>query len=195
MFLFLLILAISLWLVGYFITARAMSNRGILSDDLEKIIAPPRWLYYICGAPGNKEYPRGIMRVVAFRTQITGITLMVFLFCSSIWKFSGIEYLIGLALVPLVSYALTSYISKKYFVREQIKEPVKIKKGYPMTPTKITYDLSYLIEGDSINLYSEFGSKGGANLTIELDEIDTLIEALQAIKATLQNEQSETTGG
>jgi len=192
---FLPILAISFWLGGYLITARTMSNKGILSDDLEKIIAPPRWLYYLCGAPSNKEYPRGTMRVVALRTQITGIALMIFLLFSYIWKFSSIEYFVGLGLVLLVSYTLPAYISKKYFVREQIKEPIKIKKGNSMTPTKINDDLSYSIEGNSINLYSEFGSNGGANLTIDLDELDTLIETLQSIKAFLQNKQLEETGG
>jgi len=192
---FLPILAISFWLGGYFITARTMSNRGLLSEDLEKIIAPPRWLYYLCGAPSNKEYPQGTMRVVALRTQITGIALMIFLLFSYIWKLSRIEYFAGLGLVLLVSYALPAYIAKKYFVREQIKEPIKIKKGNSMTPTKITDDLSYSIEGDSVNFYSEFGSNGGANLTIELEEIDAIIEALQSIKASLQNEQSKATGG
>jgi hypothetical protein len=187
---FLPILAISFWLGGYFITARIMSKTGVHLDDLEKIIAPPRWLYYLCGAPSNKEYPRGTMLVVAFRTQITGIALMIFLLCSSVWKFSGIEYIIGFALTPVISLTLTSHISKKYFIRDQIREPIKYKKEDPMTPTKITYDLSYSIIGDGINFYSEFGGKGGANLTIELDEIDALIEALQVIKAGLQNEQS-----
>ncbi len=58
-----------------------------------------------------------------------------------------------------------------------------------MTPTKITDDLSFSIAGSSINLYSEFGSKGGANLTIELEELDVLIETLQKIKVLLQDEQ------
>jgi len=192
---FLPILAISFWLGGYFITARTMSNRGLLLEDLEKIIAPPKWLYYLCGAPSNKEYPQGTMRVVAFRTQIMGITLMLFSLCDYIWKFSGMEFLVGLGLVILVSFTLPANIAKKYFVKEQIKEPIKIKKGNAMTPTKITEDLSYSIEGNSINLYSEFGGNGGANLTIDLDELDSLIEALQSIKAFMQNEQSAGTGG
>ncbi len=195
MFLFFLILAISFWLGGYFITTRTMSNRGLLSDDLEKIIAPPKWLYTLCGAPGNKDYPLGTMRVVAFRTQIAGIALMIFSLCSYIWKFSIIEYFIGLGLAFLVSYTLPAYIAKRYFVREQIPEPIKIRKGNSMTPTKITDDLSYSIEGNSINLYSEFGSSGGANLTIDLEELDALVETLQGIKAFLKKEQPEETGG
>ena len=188
------ILAISFWLGGYFITARTMSNRGVLSENLEKIIDPPKWLYYMCGAPSNKEYPRGTMRVVALQTQIAGITLMIFLLCSYIWNFSGTEYLVGFGIAILAPYPLTAYIAKKYSVREQIKEPIKIKKGSSMTRTKITDDLSYLIEGNSINLYSEFGSNGGANLTIELEELDALIETLQNIKGSLRSEQLEKTG-
>jgi hypothetical protein len=192
---FLAILAVSFWLAGYFLTARRMSNTGLLSENLEKIIAPPRWLNYLCGASGNKEYPRGTMRVFAFRTQIFGISLLIFLLCSSVWRFSVWAYFIGLPLAYLVSYILTTYISKKYLVREQIKEPVKKIKRDPMTPTKITDDLSYSIVGDSLNLYSEFGGKGGANLTIELEEIDALIDVLQSIKTALQNEQSKATDG
>ncbi len=188
---FLPILAISFWLGGYLITARTMSNRGLLSEDLEKIIAPPRWLYFLCGAPRNKEYPQGTMRVVAFRTQIIGIALMIFLACFYLWRFSRIEFFVGLGLVILVSYILPAYIAKKYFVREAIKEPIIIKKGNAMTPTKITEDLGYSLDGNSINLYSEFGSNGGANLTIDLEELDTLIETLQSIKAFLQKEQLE----
>jgi len=188
---FLPILGISFWLGGYYITVHRMSNRGVLSEDLEKIIAPPIWLYYLCGAPSNKEYPRGTMRVVAFRTQITGIVLMIFSFCSYMWKFSRIEYFIGFGLIFVVSFALSAYIAKKYFVSEQIKEPIKIKKGNSMNPTKINEDLSYSIEGNSVNLYSEFGSNGGANLTVDLDELDVLIETLQGIKNLLKNEQLE----
>ena len=187
------IVAISFWLSGYFITARTMSNRGLLSEDLEKIIAPPKWLYYLCGAPRNKEYPQGTMRVVAFRTQIMGIALMIFSLCSFIGNFSGIDYLAGLMLTILVTHAMLVYVAKKYFASEELKEPITIKRGNSMSPTKITEDLSYSIEGNSINLYSEFGSHGGANLTLDLEELEAVIETLQNIKAFLQNEQLEKT--
>lgn len=176
-------------------TARAMSNRGTLSDDLEKIIAPPKWLYYLCGAPSNKEYPRGTMRVAALSVQLSGIALIIFSTFSSVWRLSRWEYIIGFGIAAIVPYALAAYFSKEYSVSEQIKEPIKIKKGNAMTPTKITDDLSYSIDGNSINLYSEFGSSGGANLTIDLEELDTLIETLQSIKAFLQKEQLEEAGG
>ncbi len=45
------LLAIFLWFGGYFMTARFMSTTGFTSDNLEKIISPPKWLYYLCGAP------------------------------------------------------------------------------------------------------------------------------------------------
>lgn len=188
-------LAVILYVGGYFMTAGKKSNRGTLSDDLERFIAPPGWLYYLCGAPSNKEYPRGTMRAAAFRVQISGIALMIFSISSSLWKFSRWEYLIGFGLAVIAPYGLTAYILKKYFVREAIKEPIVIQKGNSMTPTKINEDLSYSIEGNSINLYSEFGSSGGANLTVDLEELDLLIETLQGIKAFMQSEQSEETGG
>jgi len=38
-----------------------------------------------------------------------------------------------------------------------------------MTQTQITDDLSYSIEGSSVNLYSTFGSNGGADITIDFE--------------------------
>ena len=71
------LLAIILWLGGYFMTAQKMAKTGLLSDELEKIIIPPKWLYFVCGAPVSANYPRGAMRVAAFGVQIEGFALAV----------------------------------------------------------------------------------------------------------------------
>jgi len=184
---FLLILAIVFWLSGYFITARRMANTGLFSAERETIIAPPGWVYFLCGAPKNKDYPPGTMRVFAFQIQLAGILLLAFGFGDLIWNFSVRAYVIGLPLVALLVYMLTAYSAKKYTLKEQIKEPLKINQD-PMTPTKITDDLSYAIVAGSINFYSEFGGSGGANLTIEFEELEAVIAVLQKIKDSRQPE-------
>lgn len=122
-----LILAILFWLGGYFMTARTMSNTGVLSDELEKIVAPPQWLYYLCGAPRPKDYPRGTMRVVAFRTQILGIIWMIYIIFSRIWKTSEMENLISLTLGSVIAFVVTSYISKNYHVKDRATNRKKKK--------------------------------------------------------------------
>ena len=123
-----LILAILFWLGGYFMTARKMSDAGVLSDELEKIIVPPKWLYYLCGAPHSRDYPRGTMRVAAFRAQILGIVWMIYLIYSRIWKMSQMENLMGLALGLVIALLIVSYISIKYDVKDKGNNRRK-KKG------------------------------------------------------------------
>ena len=53
-----LILAIGSWVLGYFITTHVMSKRTT-KENVNKIIVPPKWLYYLCGTPLNVDYPRG----------------------------------------------------------------------------------------------------------------------------------------
>ena len=124
---FVLLLSILLWLGGYLMTAYKMSNTGLLSEELEKIIAPPKWLYYLCGAPRPHDYPRGTMRVSAFRVQILGIISMIYVIYSKIWKTSEMEDLIGLAFGMIVAFMLTSYVSKKYFVKDRVNNRKKKK--------------------------------------------------------------------
>lgn len=106
-------------------TARTMSNTGMLSDELEKIIAPPKWLYYLCGAPRSKDYPQGTMRVAAFRAQISGITLMIYIIYSNMRKTSAMEDLISLAIGVVIAFMATSYISRNYYVKDR---PMNRKK-------------------------------------------------------------------
>jgi len=113
-----LVLAVFFWLGGYLMTALKMSDTGLLSDEMEKVIAPPKWLYYLCGAPRAKDHPRGTMRVAAFRAQILGIVLMFYIIYSRIRETSEMENLIGLALGLVISVLITSYISKNYGVRD-----------------------------------------------------------------------------
>jgi hypothetical protein len=122
---FLSILAILFWFGGYFLTARFMSTTGATSDDLEKIIAPPKWLYYLCGAPVSKKYPTGTMRVVAFQSQMAGISFGLFSVWSLLSKPSYGENLVGFAFGVLFPFVITAYISKHYGLKNQSK----IQKG------------------------------------------------------------------
>ena len=119
MIIFILILAIFFWVGGYFITTYKMSNTGMFSKEMEKIIAPPKWLYYLCGAPHPKDYPRGTMRVATFRGQMAGILWMIYIIYSRIWKTSAMENLIGFALGLVIAFMLTSYVSKNYGVKDR----------------------------------------------------------------------------
>lgn len=116
---FISILAILLWLGGYFMTARIMANTGVLSDDLEKIISPPKWLYYLCGAPVSNKYPRGTMRVAAFSVQIGGIALGIYVIWFNILKPSAIENAFGFGLSACLPFIITHYVSKHYVVKER----------------------------------------------------------------------------
>ncbi len=117
---FVLILSIFLWLGGYLITAR-LPNTGVVSTGLDPIVAPPKWLYYVCGAPFSKAYPRGAMRASAFRVQIAGALLMIYTIYSRLWKTSEMENIIGFTLSGVIAFMLTSYVSKKYSFKDQTK--------------------------------------------------------------------------
>lgn len=56
-----------------------------------------------------------------------------------------------------------------------------------MKQIKITDDLRYTIESHSVNLYSYMGMNNGADINIDFDEIDAVINALQSIKAAQQS--------
>lgn len=120
MIIFMLIVATFLWLSGYFMTARIMSNTGVLSDELEKIVAPPQWLYYLCGAPHPVEYPRGTMRVAAFRSQILGTILIFCVISSKIWRMSDMETLVSIAVGVVIAFMVTAYISKNYQAKNRV---------------------------------------------------------------------------
>jgi hypothetical protein len=117
MIIVLLGLTIFLWFGGYLMTARFMSTTGVSGDDLEKIIIPPRWLYFICGAPVSNKYPRSTMRVAAFRTQMQGIFFGIYLLLYVILKPPFLESGFGFLLFAVIPLLVTPYISKRYAVR------------------------------------------------------------------------------
>lgn len=117
--------AIFLWIGGYLMTARFMSTTGVNSDNDEKIITPPKWLYYVCGAPVSKKYPKGAMRVYAFQAQILGIFLVLYLIWYAISRPPTSVNVIGLGLCMLASYLVTAYVSKHY----ELKNQAGIRKG------------------------------------------------------------------
>jgi hypothetical protein len=110
-------------------TAHGMSTTGFTSDNLEKIISPPKWLYYLCGAPVPKDFPKGTMRVVAFQSQMFGVSLGIFLVLSFLSKASHYENIAGLALSALFPYMLVSYVSKQYvYGNRPIPKKKKLRK-------------------------------------------------------------------
>ena len=113
-----LILAIGSWVLGYFITTHVISKRTT-KENVNKIIVPPKWLYYLCGTPLNMDYPRGTMNVDGFRGQIFGLILGIYLVIVVLWKPSRQEFVIGFALCILLPMLLTYFISRRYFVAEK----------------------------------------------------------------------------
>ena len=109
-----------MWVGGYLMTARFMLTTGLHGDDLEKIITPPRWLYYVCGAPMSKKYPKGAMRVAAFRSQMVGVFLGLYLIWYVVSRPPTSVNVTGLGLFMLASYLLTAYVSKHYESRDQV---------------------------------------------------------------------------
>lgn len=108
--------AIFLWIGGYLMTALFMSTTGVNGHELEKIITPPKWLFYLCGAPVSKKYPKGEMRVDAFGTQMGGIFLGLYLIWYVITRLITYVNAIGLGLCMLISYLITAYVSRHYAV-------------------------------------------------------------------------------
>jgi hypothetical protein len=116
---YLSLLVISLWLAGYITTVYDKLDTGMLSDDLKKFISPPKWLYYLCGAPVSQKYPKGTMRVVAFRSQIIGISLVFYFIWYLIFKPSTPANGVGFGLSVLLALIMTSYVSKHYGLKNR----------------------------------------------------------------------------
>jgi hypothetical protein len=109
-------LALFFWFGGYFMAVRFMPIPNLTSEELEQTIHPPKWLYYLCGAPTSKCYPKGTMIFVAFRAQIAGVFMTIFLVWSFITKATTSENIVGFGLSMLFTFLLTSYISKHFAV-------------------------------------------------------------------------------
>jgi hypothetical protein len=122
----LITLAIFMWLGGYIYTTHTMSKTGRVSADLEKIVSPPTWLYYLCGVPVASGYPRGTMRLLAFRAQMHGLLLGLYVAVVNLWKPSKTEFLIGFALSVAIPIILTYYVAKYYAVsNRELKKKIR----------------------------------------------------------------------
>lgn len=42
------------------------------------MVAPPRWLYWVCGAPKGKYRPRGVLLLSGLGMQVLGISLAIY---------------------------------------------------------------------------------------------------------------------
>lgn len=114
----LLILAIGSWILGYFATTHVMSKRAN-KESMDKIVVPPKWLYYLCGCPMNVDYPIGTMNIDGFRGQIFGLVLGMYLAIVMLWKPSRQEFLIGFALSIILPILFTYYILRRYGVKDK----------------------------------------------------------------------------
>jgi len=60
------------WLVGFMVT-RYGASAPLPPNVL--LIKPPRWLYYLCGAPQAPGFPRGVIRLGSFLLQLSGLLM------------------------------------------------------------------------------------------------------------------------
>lgn len=113
----LLIVALMLWVVGYQYGRNPTANKELASSGLDKIILAPKWLFYLCGAPKLVEYPRGSLTIFSIRSQVMGILLGMLAGTLHFWKLTLNEFVIGVALILLLTNVLTYYFSKRYSVK------------------------------------------------------------------------------
>jgi hypothetical protein len=120
---FLLFSAI-LWVAGF------LSMKGIITlntnpiFEMNKVIVPPKWLYYLCGAPKSEKYISGAITVGAMRAQLAGIVMGIFSIIISTWKPTLENMAIGLSLCFLIPYSITLWISRN----ERLSTKYKCKK-------------------------------------------------------------------
>jgi hypothetical protein len=108
--------ALILWLAGYFSTKGLVFNKSITSPGQTKLIVPPRWMYYLCGAPKSTKYAVGTMTSVAFRAQMAGVILGIYT-CIILWKPSQSLFLIGLGTSVALPYMITFFVERYYKVK------------------------------------------------------------------------------
>ena len=105
------LVALILWFGGYWSTT-GLIRKESSSVNPVKIISPPKWLYYLCGAPESTKFSVGTMTTVAFRSQIAGIILGI-CSCIILWKPSQNSLLFGLAISAALPYVIT-YLADKH---------------------------------------------------------------------------------
>ena len=100
-----------LWFAGYLSVKGIIPHKKVPMSELDKIVIPPKWLYYLCGAPKSDKYHPGAITVGALRAQIAGIAFGIFTIWLNIWP-TRTNLLIGLGLCVLTPYLITLWISK-----------------------------------------------------------------------------------
>lgn len=113
MYLLLFLLSILPWFLGYFLTKGLIADRATLSSRLI-IISPPKWVYFLCGAPKSPNYPAGSMTSRSFRLQVIGFVFSIYLFCTYILQGENLVLLIGLFFIIVLPYAITSVMERHY---------------------------------------------------------------------------------
>jgi hypothetical protein len=103
--------SILLWLSGFLSFKGLIPLRTDSLFEMSRVIVPPKWLFYLCGAPKSKDYPPNSITVGAFRAQITGIVFGIFSVFIS-WRTTQNGILIGLSLSILIPILLTLWLSK-----------------------------------------------------------------------------------
>ena len=104
--------SLTLWFSGYFSMKGLIKENTTLAKPI-KLIFPPKWLYYLCGAPRSTKYPVGMMTLNAFRAQIAGIIFAVYT-CSLILIPSKNLFLYGLYASAILPYLIAYLVDKLY---------------------------------------------------------------------------------
>ena len=107
------------WFGGYLSVTGVISSSTNPRGDREKVISPPRLLFYFCGAPKSNKYPEGAMGESAFRAQMMGIGLGIFTIVINIWQLSKPEFIIGFGLSAVLPLLIWAYVSRYYVIRVQ----------------------------------------------------------------------------
>ena len=120
---FLLFSAI-LWIAGF------LSMKGIITlnadsiFEMNKVVVPPKWLYYLCGAPRSEGYPPNSITIGAFRVQMIGIAFSIFSVFGSVWRVTQDGFLFGLSISIIFPILLTLWIarSKRFSINHKHKK-------------------------------------------------------------------------
>lgn len=109
-----LITALIAWVGGYQFARNPNLDIKDSFLDSNKIISPPKWLFYLCGAPKSQKYPMGNLIMSAVRAQIMGISLGIFAMMVEFFNPSRSMVLLGFGLTVFLPYVITNYFSKQY---------------------------------------------------------------------------------
>jgi hypothetical protein len=113
------IVSILSWFGGYLITIGAIQSYVHSQGKKEKILAPPRLFFYLCGAPKSNKYPRGAVGEPAFRAQMTGLGLGIYTIVIYMWELSKLEFMIGFFFSVVIPLLISAYVSRNYEINVQ----------------------------------------------------------------------------